>query len=143
MKSLFLMIAFVSTFSIVQGQTSLANTAWKGHANVPELSQIILHFAQDTVYMYMLPEMQVAEKMVYTTMDSTFTWRKISGGSPCPTTAIGIVHYSIKGNELSMKIVSDDCEARKRAEIGETFMKIQSAMTNYLNLPLLPLHTLK
>jgi hypothetical protein len=123
-----LVITFLLALHIVtvhaQTQNPLAGTAWQGQAYVPDEETIILHFKADSVFMFIAPQMILGETMVYTMKSDTLTLRKISGGSPCDTRGTGMIQFTVKDDEMTVKSLSDDCRARKVAWSDKPFKKV-------------------
>lgn len=108
----------------VRAQQSLAGTAWEGTANVPGPTQVVFQFKQDTVRMFDKATKRVLETMSYTQKGNQYTWRKISGGSPCDTQTPGTWAYKIKKNEITFTPVADACPGRTEAALNKPFKKI-------------------
>ncbi|OGX88953.1 hypothetical protein [Hymenobacter coccineus] len=107
-----------------QAQKSLAGTAWVGTASVPEPTEVVLQFKQDTVFMFVKDSKQLAETMHYTQKGNhQFVWQKISGGSPCDTQTPGTWAYKIKKDEIMFTPVNDPCPGRTEASLGKPFKK--------------------
>jgi hypothetical protein len=105
-------------------QQSLAGTAWQGITRVPERTAVVFQFKRDTVRMFDQASRAVLETMVYSTNAHQFTWRKVSGGSPCDTKVPGTYAYRIDKDRLFLTLVSDACEGRSGAFDGEPFKKV-------------------
>jgi len=125
MKTLLVFLFIVFAYlSCAQAQNRLANTAWQGQVNAPDLTNVIFHFKADSVYMYIAPDMFIGETMAYTTESNTLKWRKTSGNSPCDTKTTGTYQFAIKDDELTIKLIADDCPARKEAWMDKPFKKV-------------------
>lgn len=121
------LLFWVSMAVGVQAQNQLAGTAWQGTIMVAQPATVVFEFKADTVTMSLVPSRQLLETMTYTATDSTFTWKKVSGGSPCDTQTPGTLGYKIKDDEITFTLISDACAARANAGIGEPFRKIAFA----------------
>lgn len=112
-----------------QAQYTLASTAWQGTVQLYRVMDIVLQFDKDTIRMYSVPdnvlaETKLLETMTYTTKGDTFTWKKVSGGSPCDTETPGTWRYTISRNKMTLNVVDDACEARAGAHARVTFKKV-------------------
>jgi hypothetical protein len=127
MKQLFSYALFllldVSTLTAYAQQT-LAGTAWQGIARVPERTAVVFQFKQDTVRMFDQASRAVLETMVYATHAHQFTWRKVSGGSPCDAQTPGTYAYRIEKARLFLTLVTDACDARSGAFDQEPLQKV-------------------
>jgi hypothetical protein len=126
MKSfiLFLLLSGAVSLSGAHAQNSLANTAWQGQANVPDEATIILHFKDDSAYVYTAHDMDLAETMVYKTKADTLTLRKTSGNSPWDTKGVATIHFTIKGDEITLKPIADENRDRQGIWIDKPFKKV-------------------
>ena len=126
---LLLFINGAVSLSGVQAQPSLANTAWQGTVQLHRVMDVVLQFDNDTIRMYsvsdtVLPETKLLETMTYTTKGDTFTWRKVSGGSPCDAQTPGTWQYIIRHDELTLNRIDDGCEGRSGIQLGGPFKKV-------------------
>lgn len=98
-KNLFLLFALTTLGIGTKAQFS--NTSWKGMYKVPDPTEMILQFKNDTLYLNDPVNGSVVEMMNYKISGDTLTLVKISGGSSCGDEN-GIYKVSIKDNKLSM-----------------------------------------
>jgi len=89
----------------------LTNTKWKGILKIQDDIQTIFDFGKDTLTLTTYANNILIEDMTCTIADSILTLKKISGQSDCDQ-EIGKYKFSIKGDVLSLKLVSDACEDR-------------------------------
>ena len=118
-----------ASLSGVQAQPSLANTAWQGTVQLYRVMDVVLQFDEDTIRMYsvpdnVLPETKLLETMTYTAKDDTFTWRKVSGGSPCDAQTPGTWRYIIRHDEMTLNKIDDGCEGRSGIQLDGPFKKV-------------------
>jgi hypothetical protein len=128
-----LFVLFVSFISI-NVNAQLANTKWKGIAEIPEPLQCLFYFKTDTLLvqyaddkpMFLRDEngnsinvtgkdSVVIETMTYNFSGDTLTLTKIKGGSPCEGGTTGQYKITINNNRLLFTLIQDDCDARAEA----------------------------
>jgi hypothetical protein len=88
----------------------LVNTKWKGVLNAPGPEDGMLEFKKDSVLAYIGG--QIIETSHYSLKGDTLMFQKLSGGSPCTPTQVGKYLYAIKSDVLTIKMISEDCDAR-------------------------------
>jgi hypothetical protein len=69
------------------------------------------------------PELKLLETSTYTIKDDIFTWKKVSGGSPCDTETPGTWRYTIKNEEVTFTVIKDTCSVRS-AMLPDPFKKV-------------------
>lgn len=89
----------------------LQNIRWKTTLQINGAVNSILDFRKDTVLLYTVADSTMIERMIYTKDDTSFTLIKIDGQSDCYNSP-GKYAYSIKGDELSLRMITDDCYDR-------------------------------
>lgn len=67
---------------------------------------------------------EVMETMLYTQNGQQWTWKKVSGGSPCDDQTPGTYAYQISGDQMTIKVVKDACQGRALAISDKPFKKI-------------------
>ena len=115
-----------------QATNPLANTRWKGILRLPtddgtlQPIGIIWNFQPDTASIIYDNGMQ-PDVMTYKADPdkSTLTFRKVSGGVPCDTVALLTVSYSIKNDQLFLKMIQDDCKPRSHADASQPFDRVK------------------
>jgi hypothetical protein len=123
MKNAFLTICPLFLFAFF-AQAQLTNTRWKGQMMIPSPNEVILDFRIDTVYLFVLPDSQLVETMIYSRKDSIITLTKVSGHSPCDETQVGKYQVSWKDDNLHMLPTNDPCESRFNAFIDAPWTKL-------------------
>ena len=96
----------------------LKNTSWNGDFMVPQPTEGILVFKQDTTYLVLgseFNEESILETMSYKIDHDTLTLQKLSGSSPCSDEIIGKYLFVIKNDMLYIQLISDDCSPRAAA----------------------------
>ena len=111
-----IVLASASLFSKAQ----LANTKWTGTMMVPSEQQVELSFKKDSLYINI--DDSPVESMTYKVSDSLITAVKVDGKSPCDTGPFTL-KFSLQGNKLFIKDISDSCEDRKNAWTSDPFTK--------------------
>ncbi len=107
-----------------QAQQVLAGTAWQGIANVPNPTEVVFQFKQDTILLFEQASKQVIERMRYSQKGNQWTWYKLSGNSPCSEQTPGTYAYKIQQDELAITVLQDDCPERTGALTGKPLKRI-------------------
>jgi len=117
-------LVLLSLFCFSQQNTNaLANTQWKGVANIPTPAEVIFKFNTDDIdLMYMG---NVIEKMKYSFTDQgSLKLMKIEGNSPCDQNEEGLYKYQIANDTLTFTIINDKCGEREAAFDGNGYKKV-------------------
>ena len=109
MKKYFSLLIVMALFTSAFAQ--LKNTRWKTTLQINGPVNAILDFKKDTVLLYTVADSNMIERMIYTKDDTSFTLVKIDGQSDCYNSP-GKYAFSVKGDELSLRMVKDDCYDR-------------------------------
>ncbi len=113
MKKLIILLFIL--FAVYNVQAQLTNTKWKGALRIDDSPEVIFDFGKDILKIYMYSNSATIENMTYTVTDSAFTLKKIEGQSDCDNEVLGKYKFGIKDNELSVKLLADDCSDRSSA----------------------------
>jgi len=106
-----------------QKSNLLANTEWKGTANIPVPVEVNFKFGTDSVDL--VYQGNVVEKMKYGfTSQGELTLLKLAGNSPCNSQDVGIYKYKIDKDVLTLTSINEKCEDRKTAFDGNNYGKI-------------------
>jgi len=116
-KLLICLILLTGTFV---SKAQLANTKWTGTMMVPGEQKVTLAFKKDSLFI-MIDDMAV-ESMTYIAKDSTITATKFDGKSPCDLGPFTL-KFLLKGNQLFIKDVADNCPERLNAWTADPFIK--------------------
>jgi hypothetical protein len=108
-KFIYMLVIFLITFS---AKAQIANTKWKTTLQTDEAIDVIFNFGSDTLDVTNAGDNSDIEAMNYTLQDTVLSIRKLYGQSQCDTAAVGKYSFKINGNEVWMKLISDDCEDR-------------------------------
>jgi len=108
-KTIFALIVIFISLNV---QAQLENTKWKTTLQTDETIDVIFNFSADTLDVTNAGDNSDIEAMNYTLQDTVLTLRKLYGQSQCDTSVVGTYSYKINGNDLWMKLISDDCEDR-------------------------------
>lgn len=101
-----------------------ANTSWKGVYYIPDSTDMVLQFKQDTLLLNYFADGSIAETMNYEMKGDTLIMTKISGISPCDGIK-GSYKLALKGDKLFMTLIKDSCDARASAMPGQPLVKLQ------------------
>ncbi|SHM57596.1 DUF3471 domain-containing protein [Mucilaginibacter sp. OK098] len=99
-------------FTAINTHAQLANTKWKGTLKIEEDVPAFFDFGSDTLKITRFANNAPIENMVYTITDSILTLKKTEGQSDCDNEVRGKYKIGIKGDDLSLKLLSDACEDR-------------------------------
>ena len=126
-KSLSAMLLLSSLFYFSQQTTNpLANTEWKGVANIPTPAEVNFKFGTDSVDL--VYQGNVIEKMKYSFTDQgSLKLIKIEGNSPCDSNEEGLYKYQIADSTLKFMIINDTCMERQTAFDGNGYKKVLPA----------------
>lgn len=126
-KSLAVFMLFCSAFYFSQQTTNpLANTQWKGVANIPTPAEVIFDFKTDNLDL--LYQGNIIEKMKYSFTDQgSLKLVKIEGNSPCDAKQEGLYRYETKNDTLTFTIINDNCAQRETAFDGNGYKKVLPA----------------
>lgn len=99
-------------FITINVNAQLANTKWKTTIQIDQATDVIFNFSADTLDVTNAGDNSDIEAMNYTLQDTVLTLHKLYGQSECDTSAVGTYSYKINGNELWLKLISDNCDDR-------------------------------
>jgi len=103
------------TLISVSLNAQLVPSIWKGTIKGDNPRNVLLDFRKDTLVLLSLSDSAIEETMTYSIKDSDIILRKIEGQSDCDNTTPGKYRFTLRGNSLSIKLVSDPCEDRSSA----------------------------
>ena len=139
LKQIFSVMAVFSVLSLAffscsknKSKDDLANTEWKGMANIPQRSEVVLKFTEDQLDL--LFENRIIESMDYSIKDNHIILAKISGGSPCEVGLKGEYQYEVVGDNFVINLIKDDCVARTISLKDNVFNRLASAKKTCSNL---------
>ncbi|HEY2726019.1 MAG TPA: hypothetical protein VGI61_02520 [Parafilimonas sp.] len=110
MKKTFYTLVII--FIAINVNAQLANTKWKTTIQTDQATDVVFNFSTDTLDVTNAGDNSDIEAMNYTLQDTVLTLRKLYGQSECDTSAVGTYSYKINGNELWIKLISDNCDDR-------------------------------
>ncbi len=93
----------------------LTDTKWKNSMNIPDPTETFLQFKKDTVLLTVVADGTLVETMTYSVSKDTLRLTKTSGMSPCADNIIGLYHFELKDDKLTITPISDDCFERAGA----------------------------
>jgi hypothetical protein len=120
-KILFLFLVVMAAGS---ANAQIQNTSWKGIYNIPDPTEMVLQFKQDTLLLNYFQDGSNAELMNYQMNGDTLIMTKISGISPCDGIK-GSYKLSVKDHKLFMTLIEDSCDARASAMPQQPLVKVQ------------------
>ena len=120
-KILFLFLVVMAAGS---ANAQIQNTSWKGIYNIPDPTEMVLQFKQDTLLLNYFEDGSNAEMMKYEMKGDTLIMTKISGISPCDGVK-GSYKLSVKDDKLFMTLIEDSCDARASAMPQQPLVKVQ------------------
>ena len=103
-----LLISFIA----VNTHAQLANSKWKTTLQLDEPVDVIFSFTADTLDVTNAGDNSDIEAMKYNLQDTILTLHKLYGQSQCDTSSTGTYSYRVNGNELWLKLISDNCDDR-------------------------------
>ncbi|WP_379965816.1 hypothetical protein [Epilithonimonas sp. UC225_85] len=126
-KSLSATLLLSSLFYFSQQKTNaLANTEWKGVANIPTPAEVTFKFNTDQADL--VYQGNVIEKMSYSFTDQgSLKLVKLEGNSPCDSKEEGLYKYQIVNDTLTFMIINDKCMERQTAFDGNGYKKVTAA----------------
>jgi hypothetical protein len=65
------------------------------------------------------------EVMTYKSTKDKIMFKKVSGSVPCDNIAVLTCSYTIKNDQLSFSLVSDQCKARAQADASQPFTRVK------------------
>jgi hypothetical protein len=131
MKKIALLMSIVC-LSVMTVSAQLTNTKWKGMIRIPADSVGTLKpfgvtwtFTKDTATVTYDDNVMEPEVMTYTTSGQQLMLKKVSGSVPCSNTDLLTCGYTIKNDQLFLKMVSDDCKPRSHADASQPFDRVK------------------
>jgi hypothetical protein len=125
-----LLLAAIACLSLLTANAQLANSKWKGVIKIPaqdgtlQPMGVTWSFQQDTTTITYDNGMQ-SDVMIFKDDKTTVSFRKLTGGVPCDTTALLTCSYQIKNDQLFLKMIQDACAARSHADASAPFDRMK------------------
>jgi hypothetical protein len=113
MKQIFLLLLVLVVTTSVKAQ--LANKKWLGTLHLEQPTDVLLDFKKDSLAAITPANGKTLETMTFTVKGNILTLKKILGESECGVDIIGKYKFELKGNNLSLVLVQDDCYDRASA----------------------------
>jgi hypothetical protein len=120
MKNISLAIIAIVAFASASAQ--LKNTRWNATLELNGSVNTMIDFGKDTALVYTVSDSTMIEKMTYTSNDTSFTLMKIEGQSQCDNIP-GKYGFTIKENNLSVKVLKDECYDRSNVLENTTWTR--------------------
>lgn len=121
-KYLLLTALFITTAIVSSAQ--LANTKWKGMANVPDPYESVFEFRKDTLIMTVDSDM-VVETMSFKLQGDTLVLTKLEGKSPCENNSPGYFKITFAKDTFTLVSLKDECPERAAAFITAPWVRMK------------------
>ena len=108
-KILFLLLI---SFICLSTHAQVTNSKWKTTLQLDQPVDVVFDFRTDTLDVTNAADSSSLETMKYTLKDTVLTIQKLYGQSECDTGTIGSYTCTINGDEMHLKMISDDCSDR-------------------------------
>jgi hypothetical protein len=107
-------ITFLLSISFIALGThaQVTNSKWKATLQLDQPVDVVFNFSTDTLDVTNLADNSSLETMKYTLKDTVLTIQKLYGQSQCDPATVGSYTCTINGDEMHLKIISDDCGDR-------------------------------
>ncbi len=122
-------LSIITIFIFASASAQLKNTRWNTTLQINGPVNTMIDFGKDTVLVYTIADSTMIEKMTYTSFDTSFTLIKIEGQSQCDTIP-GKYGFIIKDNNLSMKLLKDECYDRSNVLDNTIWTRWKDAKLN-------------
>jgi len=96
----------------VSTHAQVTNSKWKTTLQLDQPVDVVFDFRTDTLDVTNAADSSSLETMKYTLKDTVLTIQKLYGQSECDTSTIGSYTCTINGDEMHLKMISDDCSDR-------------------------------
>lgn len=111
MKKIILLLCIVIV--AVSANAQLAKTKWKGTLQLDNPIEVVFDFGKDSLSVYTVADNSALETMTFTDSNNVLIIKKVYGQSDCNEVE-GKYKYEIKGEELVLTLVADDCTGRSQ-----------------------------
>ena len=110
-KYIMMSFVFFSPF-IIFSQTSLVNSKWKIHTEIPRSADLQYEFKKDTLVVF--NDSGIETHMLFSQQNDTLYLKMLSGTSPCPIGTEGwyTVVWQENDQKFSLKVIKDGCGSR-------------------------------
>ncbi|HEX5155287.1 MAG TPA: hypothetical protein VFW07_27790 [Parafilimonas sp.] len=108
-KTIFLLLL---SFIALGTHAQVNNSKWKTTLQLDQPVDVVFNFSTDTLDVTEAADNSSLETMKYTLKDTVLTIQKLYGQSECDPATIGSYTCTINGDEMHLKIISDDCDDR-------------------------------
>ena len=116
-------ICILCSFLSAGLHAQLTDSKWKSSMNIPDVTETILHFKKDSVFLSVAADGSLVETMSYSISRDTLRLTKLSGMSPCTESTIGLYRFELKDDKLTIVPLSDDCQERANAFTPEAWTR--------------------
>jgi hypothetical protein len=113
MKKYIIMSFVIFSSFITFSQTSLENSKWKIHTEIPRSSDLQYEFKKDTLVVFNDSGIET-QRMLFSQQHDTLYLKMLSGTSPCPMGTEGwyTVVWQENKQTFSLKVIKDGCVPR-------------------------------
>ena len=122
-------LAIIAIFALASTSAQLKNTRWNTTLEINGSVNTMIDFGKDTALVYTVADSAMIEKMTYTSTDTSFILMKIEGQSQCDNIP-GKYGFTIKDNNLSMKLLKDECNDRSNVLENTIWTRWKDAKLN-------------
>ncbi len=121
MKKIFTLFVIVSIAQTTKAQ--FANTSWLGNFKIPDETQMLLHFTQDSLLLSYATSAESVERSTYKITGDTLSMVKIDGISPCSIADSATYKIELREGKLYITSLVDYCYERATAWPDEGMIK--------------------
>jgi len=111
MKKIMVLLLLIS-FIGLGTKAQVTNSKWKTTLQLDQPVDVVFNFSTDTLDVTNTSDNSSIETMKYTLKDTVLTIQKLYGQSQCDPATVGSYTCTINGDEMHLKVISDDCDDR-------------------------------
>ena len=113
MKKYIIMSFVLFLPGLIFSQTSLENSKWKIHTEIPRSADLQYQFKKDTLVVFD-DSGNETQRMLFSQQNDTLYLKMLSGTSPCTIGTEGwyTVVWQENGQTFSLKVIKDGCGSR-------------------------------
>lgn len=121
-KCILILLVVASGFG---AKAQFEGTKWKTTLQLESPTDVVFAFGKDTVEALLADNNMPLETMLYTVKDSVITLQKVTGQSDCDGNVVGKYKFEMKGDEVQVTLVSDDCYNRSNVLSNVSMSKMK------------------
>ena len=107
-----MLLLLLTSFVALATHAQVANSKWKTTLQLDQPVDVVFNFGTDTLDVTNLEDSSSLETMKYTLKDTVLTIQKLYGQSQCEPATIGSYTCTVNGDEMHLKMITDDCSDR-------------------------------